>query len=182
MKTGITASFITAVIFLASCQKSAVEPVSEKKPAPGFTSKSLSSLHAATPYNDKQDFDMTTLGITASGCTGESLQVVGGIYHLDLHGTINGNNLTAVEHVNAQNFKLVGTATGIAYTGSVSYNQSFNASFTGGKFVTKETQSILLTTRGGKNNVLAKIDVHETINAQGVMTASIDNFRTDDCK
>jgi hypothetical protein len=133
-------------------------------------------------YNDKQDFDMTTLGIQATSCTGEQLQVVSGIYHLDLHGVINGNTFTAVEHVNAQNFKLVGEATGTTYAGSVSYNQSFNTTFTNGKFVTKTTQSILLTTPGGKNNVMVKMDVHLTINAQGVVTASIDNFRTDDCK
>jgi hypothetical protein len=99
---------------------------------------------------------MTTLGIQATSCSGEQLQVASGIYHLDMHGVINGNSLTAVEHVNAQHFKLVGAATGTTYTGSVSYNQSFNTTFTNGKFVTKETQSILLTTPGGKNNVMVK--------------------------
>lgn len=181
MKTIITAGYIIAVIFLASCQKSAVQPTSQK-PAPAFTSRSLSSVTAATPYNDKQDFDMTTLGIQAFGCNGEQLQVTGGIYHLDLHGTINKDNFSAVEHVNAQNFKLVGTATGTTYTGSVSYNQSFNETFTNGKFITKTNQSILLSTPGGKNNVMVKMDVHLTLNANGTMTASIDNFRTDNCK
>ncbi|MBS1523818.1 MAG: hypothetical protein JST50_22630 [Bacteroidetes bacterium] len=181
MRTTITACYIIAIIFLASCQKSAVSPASEKS-TPAFTSKSLASVNSAMSYNDKQDFDMTTLGIQATSCTGEQLQVVSGIYHLDLHGVINGNTFTAVEHVNAQNFKLVGEATGTTYAGSVSYNQSFNTTFTNGKFVTKTTQSILLTTPGGKNNVMVKMDVHLTINAQGVVTASIDNFRTDDCK
>ncbi|HEY9000986.1 MAG TPA: hypothetical protein VIM89_06515 [Mucilaginibacter sp.] len=181
MRTTITACYIIAVIFLASCQKSAVSPASEKS-TPSFASKNLSSVNAAMPYNDKQDFDMTTLGIQAAGCNGEQLQVVSGIYHLDLHGVINGNNFTAVEHVNAQHFKLVGMATGTAYTGSVSYNQSFNSSFINGKFITKTTQSILLTTSGGKNNVMVKMDVHETLNANGTLTASIDNFRTDNCK
>jgi len=180
MKT-TTACYIIATICLASCQKSAVGPTSEKS-TPAFTSKNLSSVNAAMPYNDKQDFDMTTLGIQATSCAGEQLQVVGGIYHLDLHGTINKNNFSAVEHVNAQDFKLVGPATGTTYSGSVSYNQSFNSSFTDGKFITKTTQSILLSTPGGKNNVMVKMDVHLTLNANGMMTASIDNFRTDDCK
>jgi hypothetical protein len=181
MKTIVTACYIVAVIFLASCQKSAVKPTSQKQ-APAFTSKSLASVSAAMPYNTKQDFDMTTLGIQAFGCNGEQLQVTGGIYHLDLHGVINGNNFSAVEHVNAQNFKLVGMATGTIYTGSVSYSQSFNETFTDGKFVTKTNQSILLSTAGGKNNVMVKMDVHLTLNANGTMTASIDNFRTDNCK
>lgn len=181
MKKIITACNIIAVIFLASCQKSAVEPVS-KKGSPEFASKSLTTLNTALPYNDQQDFDMTTLGIQATGCNGEQLQVVGGIYHLDLHGVISGNNFSAVEHVNAQNFKLVGMSTGTTYTGAVSYNQAFNASFTDGKFINKQTQSTILTTAGGKNNLLVKIDVHVTLNAQGALTVYIDNLRTDDCK
>lgn len=181
MKTTITACCIIAIIFLASCQKSAVAPASEKL-TPAFTSKSLSSFNGAQPYNTQQDFDISTLGLQATSCTGEQLQVVSGIYHLDLHGVINNNNLTAVEHVNAQHFKLVGMATGTAYAGSVTYKQSFNVSLTDGKFVTKTTQSILLTTPGGKNNLMVKIDVHVTINAQGVLTASFDNLRSDDCK
>jgi len=181
MKTTVPTCCIIVFLFLVSCQKSAVDPVS-KKPTPAFTSNNLSSFNAATPYNDKQDFDMTTLGIQATSCAGEPLQVVSGVYHLDLHGTINKNNFLAVEHVNAQNFKLVGAATGTPYSGSVSYNQSFNSSFTDGKFSTKTTQSILLSTPGGKNNVMVKMDVHLNLNANGTMTASIDNFRTDDCK
>ena len=178
MKTTITACYLIAIIFLASCQKSAVNPASEK-PTPAFTSKSLS---AANTYNDQQDFDMTTLGIQVSGCTGEQLNVVSGIYHLDLHGTLNNNNLSVTEHVNAQNFKLVGAVTGTTYTGSVSYNQTLNTSLIDGKLVNKETQSILLSTPGSKNNVLIKIDVHVTLNDHGALTVYIDNFRTDDCK
>jgi len=178
MKTIITACFTATVIFLASCQKSAVNPVSEKH-MPAFTAKSLS---AASTSNDQQDFDMTTLGIQVSGCTGEQLKVVSGIYHLDIHSVLNNNNLSVTEHVNAQNFKLVGAVTGTAYTGSVSYDQTFNTSLTDGKLVNKETQSILVSTPGGKNNVLIKIDVHVTLNNKGVLTVYIDNFRTDDCK
>ena len=181
MKTTIITYCIIAFLFLISCQKSAVNPVSEK-PTPVLTSRSLASFNTAAPYNVQQDFDVSTLGIQATSCSGEPLQAVSGIYHLDLHGVINGNNLTAVEHVNAQAFKLVGMATGTTYTGSVTYKQSFNVSSTDGKFVTKETQSILLTTAGGKNNLMVKIDVHVTINSQGQLTAYIDNFRTDDCK
>lgn len=181
MKVTINTCCTIVFLFLMSCQKSTVNPVSGKLPS-AFTSKNLSSLNTATPYNDKQDFDISTLGLQATGCSGEQLQVVGGIYHLDVHGVINGNNLTVAEHVNAQNFKLVGAATGTTYTGSVTYNQSFNASFTDGKLVTKETQSTLLTTPGGKNNLMVKIDVHVTLNDKGVLTVYIDNLRSDSCK
>ena len=181
MKKISTTLYLIALIAIASCQKSAVNPVSEKS-TPVFTTMSLASFNAAMPYNDKQDIDMSTLGLQATGCSGESLQVVSGIYHLDLHGSINKNTFSAVEHANAQNFKLVGTASGTIYTGSATYNQSYNSTFTNGKFVTKETGSILLATPGRKNNLMVKMDVHITLNANGVLTANIDNLRTDGCK
>jgi len=175
MKT-ITSCFIVVFLFLVSCQKSAINPTSEGPP-PAFTSKSLSSFSSATPYN----IDMSSLGLQITSCTGEQLQVVGGIYHLDAHGTINNNNLSVLQHANAQNFKLVGMVTGTTYTGSATINESFNTSFTNGKFVETGTQSLMLTTPGGKNNTVLHVDLHETIDGKGQLTAYIDNLRLE-CK
>jgi hypothetical protein len=179
MKT-IIPCFIIVFSFLVSCQKSAVNPASEGLPS-GFTSKNLSSFNSATPYNSQENIDMSSLGLQITSCTGEPLQVVGGIYHLDAHGTINNNNLSVLQHANAQNFKLIGMVTGTTYTGSATINESFNTSFTNGKFVETGTQSLMLTTPGGKNNTLLHVDLHETINGKGQLTAYIDNLRLE-CK
>lgn len=171
-------TFICFIIALSllSCQKSSVDPSPEKAAALP-SSKNLTPISSASSFNSQQDIDISLLGLQASTCTGEPLKVVSGIYHIDIHGTINGNKLSVTEHENAQNFKLVGMGTGAAYTGSSTINESFDASLTNGSFVTTETQTILFTTPGAKNNSVVQIDVHEAINAQGQLTAYVDNLR-----
>jgi len=142
-----------------------------------MTTKNLSSFNSAVSFNGQQNIDIASLGLQASTCTGEPLQVVSGTYHIDVHGTINKNNLSGTQHTNALNFKLVGLGSGAVYIGSSSTNESFNTSLVNGKYVVTETQTILFTTAGGKNNSTISIDVHETINAQGQLNAYIDNLR-----
>jgi hypothetical protein len=169
-----TAACCIVALFLASCQKSTVDP---DRSSASFTTKNLAAINSAMPFNSQQDIDISLLGLRASTCTGEPLQVVSGTYHIDVHGTINGNKLSAIQHVNAQSFKLVGMGTGATYTGSAILNESFNASLTNGSFVVTDTETILFTTPGAKNNSIVQIDVHETINSQGQLTAYVDNLR-----
>ncbi|HEX3383785.1 MAG TPA: hypothetical protein VHS53_01285 [Mucilaginibacter sp.] len=85
--------------------------------------------------------------------------------------------MSITQHTNAQDFKLVGLITGATYTGSTTANQTYDASLVNGQFTTTETETVLMKTPGGKNNSLLRFDVHETVNAQGQLTANIDNFR-----
>jgi hypothetical protein len=171
-------TFICCIIMLSlvSCQKTSVAPSSQRIPA-SFSSKTLLSVSSASSFNNQQDIDISSLGLQASSCTGEPLQVVSGTYHIDMHGIINNNKLSIVQHTNAQNFKLVGMGSGATYTGSSTANESFNASLTNGSFVVTETQTIQCTTPGARNNSFVQIDVHETINAQGQLTAYVDHLR-----
>jgi hypothetical protein len=174
MKKTATCCFIA--LCLASCQKSAVNPSTDKPPV-SFTSKNLKSINSAVPFNSQQDIDIAQLGLQGSTCTGELLQVVSGTYHIDIHGTINDNKLSILQHANARDFKLVGLSTGAIYTGSSTTNETFNTSLTNGKFIVTETQTIQFTTPGRKNNSILQINVHETINAQGQLTAYIDKLQ-----
>jgi len=167
----IATCFVIALA-LASCQKSAVNP-----DKPSLSSKTLSSFNSAVPFNNQIDIDIAELGLQVSTCTGEPLQVVSGTYHIDIHGVINQNKLSGTQHQNAQHFKLVGLGTGAAYSGSSTINESFDASFTNGKYVVTQTQTLLFTTAGGKNNSEVRIDVHETISANGQFSAYVDNLR-----
>ncbi|MGZ3778483.1 MAG: hypothetical protein ACXVI9_13300 [Mucilaginibacter sp.] len=175
MKTTIICC-VAIVLFVSSCQKSSVNPSSERTQT-SISSKTLSSISSASSFNNQQDIDMSLLGLQASTCTGEPLQVVSGTYHIDVHGTINNNKLSVIQHANAQSFKLVGLGTGATYTGSANINESFNASLTNGSYVVTETETILFTTPGAKNNSIVQIDIHETINAKGQLTAYVDNLR-----
>lgn len=174
MKTIFTCCAI--VLFLLSCQKNSIDPSAGSTPATR-SSKNLSSITGASSFNNQQNIDISLLGLQASTCTGEPLQIAGGTYHIDIHGIANGNKLSIVQHANAQNFKLVGMGSGATYTGSSTTNETFDASLTNGSFVVTETQTILFTTPGSKNNSIVQIDVHETINANGQLTAYVDNLR-----
>jgi hypothetical protein len=164
-----------AIILLlgASCQKSSVSLVNRKP---------MSALHlqaaAATAVNSKYDMDLAADGFVAfSACNGDALQIVSGIEKFDLHETINGNNISVDQHTNMQNFKLVDLTTGARYSGSSTSHQNNNYSLTDGKLALTQTESVLLTTPGGKNNSEIKFDVHETIDAKGNITTFIDNYR-----
>lgn len=174
MKTTFTCCAIA--LFLLSCQKTSVDPSAESSTA-SILSKNLLSISNASTFHSEQNIDMTLLGLQVSTCTGEPLTIVGGIYHIDIHGTANNNKLSIIQHANAQNFKLVGMGSGAVYTGSSTINESFNASLTDGSFIVTETQTILFTTAGAKNNSIVQIDVHETIDAKGQLTAYVDNLR-----
>jgi hypothetical protein len=174
MKTTFICCIIT--LLLLSCKKNSVDP-SAKGITASPPSKDRLSTNSASSFNSQQDIDMSPLGLQVSTCTGEPLQVVSGTYHIDMHGTANNNKLHIIQHGNAKNFKLVGMGTGAIYTGSATSNESFDASLTDGTFVSKETQTVQFTTPGAKNNSTMQMDIHETINAQGQLTAYVDNLR-----
>ncbi|HEX3386052.1 MAG TPA: hypothetical protein VHS53_12725, partial [Mucilaginibacter sp.] len=86
-------------LFLASCQKTAVNPAPGRSPG-AFTSKNLASINSAAPFHAQDGIDISSLGLQVSTCTGEPLQVVSGDYHVDMHGIVNGNKLSITQHTN----------------------------------------------------------------------------------
>jgi hypothetical protein len=106
------------------------------------------------------------------------LQATSGILHVDLHGTVNGNKISVAQHMNAENYKLIDPTTGAVYAGSSTSNLEENFALAGSTFTLTETQSVLLTTPGANNNSIVKFDLHETFNANGILTSFIDNYRS----
>jgi hypothetical protein len=66
--------------------------------------------------------------------------------------------------------------TNLSYQGSDTYTHSFYA---GAPFPVTDTMthSILLTSRGAAQNLLMGYDLHTTVNATGIPTATVDNVR-----
>lgn len=159
----------------ASCQKSSVSPTDHK---PISVLNLQAAGNGATAVNSKYDMDLAADGfVEFSACNGDALQIVSGIEKFDLHETINNNNISVDQHTNMQDFKLVDLTTGAQYSGSSTSHQNNNYSLTNGKLVLTQTESVLLTTPGGKNNSEIKFDVHETVDAKGSITTFIDNYR-----
>ncbi|HEX3383784.1 MAG TPA: hypothetical protein VHS53_01280 [Mucilaginibacter sp.] len=74
-----TATCCIIALSLAACQKSTVNPASERSPA-AVGPKNLASVTSAAPFHTQDDLDISSLGLQVSTCTGEPLQVVSGDY------------------------------------------------------------------------------------------------------
>ncbi|MBS1532419.1 MAG: hypothetical protein JSU01_19105 [Bacteroidetes bacterium] len=174
MKTTFTCCVIT--LFLLSCQKSSVTPVHEHGP---ISSHALqNTANAAFTTNQQADIDLAGGGLFEFNlCNGDILRVVSGAEHIDLHEAFNQNNVSIGQHANIQSLKLVSVITGAEYRGSGTSNFSENFSRTTSKMVLTETESVITTTPGGKNNSVVKFDLHETIDSNGNLTSFVDNFR-----
>jgi hypothetical protein len=173
--------FFTPLVLLlmvgTSCQKSAVSPSIDHKPSSALNLQG--SANSAITVTNQLDIDLAASGfVEVSTCNGDVLQITGGLDHLEVHETINKNNLSITQHNNSQNLKLVDPATGAVYKGSTGSNVSDNLSFIDGKVELTETEVAILTTPGGKNNSEIKFDLHETFDSSGKMTAFVGNFRS----
>ena len=167
---------LTGLLLLAatSCKKTDVAPTAEN---PLITANA--SSNAAFSFNDQTDIDLTVPGYyEVNSCTGEHLHITSGTWHIDVHGVINNNKVSFDEHTNTLNYKLVSPTTGIEYTGSFASSNKYNVSFYNGLFISTQTLSVLLTTPGGGNNSLLKMDEHITVDANGKLTAWVDNLRS----
>ena len=107
-------------------------------------------------------------------CTGED--VVGEIrVHFLLNLTFNDNNVSGKEQLqySAQG---VGQTTGAHYAGNEVGNTQFTTSLQNGQATVTDSVTFHLTTPGGGNNMVIRGTSHTTINANGVVTVSYDNF------
>ena len=168
---------VGALMFITSCQKSTIAPVAGKKSVSPSELQNVSA-NAASSYSDRIDLDLAGVGVVqASPCTGELLKIVSGIYHADTHVLINNKKISVSQHGNTSDYKLIGLTSGATYMASVIGNQHQDSSLINGSVTITITESAVLTTPGGKNNSIAKFDLHETFDANGNVTATVDNFR-----
>jgi hypothetical protein len=167
-----------ACLLFGACKKESLNTNQQARPTNDVTQ--AASLNAAFSFNTQSDIDLTLPGwYEVNSCTGEHLHINSGTWHIDVHGVINNNNkVSFAKHTNTNNYKLVSLSTGIEYTGSFVSNTDYSSTFTNGLFTATSTLSVLLTTPGGSNNSVLKADEHITINANGVLTAYLDNFRS----
>ena len=171
----ILASAALLTLFFSACKKDSF--TGEQQRATSNINRNASD-NAAFNFNDQTDIDLTSGYYEINSCTGEHLAIASGTWHIDVHGVINNNKVSFDEHTNTMNYKLVSTTTGVEYTGSYASNFKYNSTFYNGLFTYTNTISVLLTTPGGKNNSILKFDEHVTINANGALTAFVDNFRS----
>ncbi|MGH7588729.1 MAG: hypothetical protein ACRELU_09065 [Gemmatimonadota bacterium] len=116
----------------------------------------------------------------ANGGAGEDVQLTG-FFHVVVHTTINGNRFVSNFHFQPQGVSGEGLASGDKYQSTGVGDEKIRGSFVNGQFSSTFIVNIGIIGQGSGNNAVLHERAHVTINANGEVTASFDNFSAE-CK
>jgi hypothetical protein len=148
----------------------------------GFTGVTSTSDARATTFTDNMKFPVNILVFVscADGGAGE-LVVLSGNLHSLFHSTINDNNWKMKIHNQPQGISGVGLTTGDKYQGTGVTQETVGGSFVNGQFSRTVVNNFRIIGQGRGNNYLLHATTHFTLNANGELTAFVDNFSAE-CK
>ena len=136
--------------------------------------------HAAVQVNDTTNISLSIFVPCAAGGAGELVDVSGPLHTL-ISFTINGNNVSIVTHFQPQGISGTGETTGAKYQATGVTETSFTASLQNGQLSSTFVNNFRIIGQGAGNNLLVHETAHITINADGTVTVTHDNFSID-CK
>jgi hypothetical protein len=115
-------------------------------------------------------------------CTGEGVHVTGTIHRVTVT-TVDANGGTHMEmHFNVQGVSGVGLVTGTQYRGIHTETHSSNASGSGASEFTTVIDIKLIAEGSADNLTIRDVLIHSTTNADGTVTANIDNMTIGECR
>ena len=136
---------------------------------------------AAKQVDDVTDIDLAVFVPCADGGAGELVDLSGRL-HTMIHFTINGNNVSGVGHFQPQGISGTGETTGDKYQATgVTKDFSFKLSFQNGQANQTFVNNFRIIGQDSGNNLLVHEVAHITVNANGTVTVSHDNFSAE-CK
>jgi hypothetical protein len=135
-------------------------------------------LRAAVEVNDKTDISLSEFVTCAAGGAGEVVDLSGPLHTL-LTFTINGNKVSAVSHFQPQGISGTGETTGERYHATGVTMESFTTSLRNGQANSTFVNNFRIIGQGPGNNLLVHETAHITINADGTVTITHDNFSID---
>jgi hypothetical protein len=136
--------------------------------------------HAAVETNNTTDIALSEFVPCAAGGAGEIVDLAGPLHTLILF-TINGNNVSGKFHFQPQGIAGVGETTGEKYQATGVTQESFKTALENGQANLTFVNNFRIIGQGPGNNLLVHETLHITINADGSLTATHDNFSMD-CK
>jgi len=136
--------------------------------------------NAAVEENDRTDISLTVFIPCAAGGAGEVVDLTGPLHTL-ISFSINGNNVSGFFHFQPQGISGTGETTGAKYQATGVTQESFKNSLQNGQANETFVNNFRITGQGPGNNFLMHETLHFTINADGAVTVSHDNFSID-CK
>ncbi|MGH7589687.1 MAG: hypothetical protein ACRELU_13975 [Gemmatimonadota bacterium] len=170
-----SAFFALAVIALATASCSG-EPT-EALTGPGI----LTPARAETEIiNERFLIELLVFVSCADEGAGE-LVLLEGTLHSLFHITINSNNFKVKVHDQPQGISGTGLTTGDKYQATGVTQETVGGSFVNGQFSDTFVNNFRIIGQGPGNNFLLHENLHITLNANGELTAFVDNFSVE-CK
>jgi len=148
------------------------------------TSLSANSNDEAKAYtiteNTQVPFALTIFVPCANGGVGDSVILTGPL-HVVTHMTVNGNNFSVKNHSQPQGITGYAETTGEKFQGTGVAQEHYKGTFINGQFTDTFVSNFRIIGQGSGNNYLVHQTVHITYDANGVVTASVDNLSIE-CK
>jgi hypothetical protein len=116
----------------------------------------------------------------AAGGMGEDVTLNGNLHAL-ISTTVNGNHISFNMHFQPQGITGVGSVTGDKYQGTGITRFSFEEDAVAFPIILTMVNNFKIIGQGSGNNFLVHQNFHLTVNANGTVTASVDNFSVE-CK
>ena len=108
-------------------------------------------------------------------CTGDVVQLSGELHVLTAL-TSNGNHISGINHFQPQHVAGSDLSTGAKYVGTGDTKTTFSDSLVNGQALETFVNNFRLIGQGSAPNYVVHENVHLTVNANGIVTASVDNF------
>ncbi len=137
----------------------------------------LSGLPACAAVDTNMSFPVSISVFVpcAVGGAGEVVTLSGNL-HLLVSTTVNANHISFDMHIQPQGISGVGSVTGNKYQGTGITRLSFEADVVAFPFIQTSVNNFKIIGQGPDNNFLVHENIHITVNANGTVTASVDNF------
>jgi hypothetical protein len=139
-----------------------------------FSLSAVAASQAAVTTNVKVPFAQIEFVPCANGGAGE-LVLVEGTLHILTTFTINDNHVSGKIHFQPQGATGTGLVTGDTYRATGVTQEEFSDNLTNGQFEDTFINNFRIIGPGPDNNLLVHQTVHITINANGDVTAVVDN-------
>jgi len=138
------------------------------------------SANAAVQVNTAIDISLQVFVPCAAGGAGETVDLSGPL-HVLMSFTINGNNVSGVQHFQPQGISGTGETTGAKYQATGVTSTTFQMSLQNGQASETFINRFDIIGQGPGNNFRVHETAHITFNAGGTVTVNFDNFNVE-CK
>ena len=137
-------------------------------------------LYGEVTTNLSLPMTVTAFVPCAAGGAGETVNLSGNL-HVLMTLTVNVNHVESSLQFQPEGISGTGSVTGEKYQGTGMTRSSFSADVAGFPFTTTFVNNFRIIGQSKGNNLLVHENFHLTINANGSVTASMDNFSME-CK